>query len=452
MPVRKPRTPTKPVFSRREGAPKTTDYGLVHDMVMKHGVKKIRDTPALRTLRTELVFFLEHADRRNLGLTFVKCKKPDCACGGWAADWGTGFLKDFEKLGSTMPTPTPSDSLPGHYKTYREHLEAVPGQRARPDLYCPSRIRNKLGWCSDCRAFCFTSKTDKADHQRKVHGAIVRGVPQSDLSLTRLPCPGCDLDFDSKWSLSTHLKRSLHGRTKAKTLPTPVRGRRAAKIGEGRFKKNETRNKHAPVGPAEALPVPAAADRLAAQKRQKRSSPATVSLKKKPAAKPAQKKKTRKRRRSSSDEEDEETSVSYAESEEDEGEEEGASDEEGGGLGSSAEEEMGEPVDEKDGWMVVGILDERWVFDQKQGASRQYDLLFHAYRFKEKEKWRDADVQDEQDMPATVLSAWRVDHAPADVRWVAAKNSNRQAKRKMAEAKKLYVDSLKSNSSSAQRD
>jgi hypothetical protein len=52
----------------------------------------------------------------------------------------------------------------------------------------------------------------------------------------------------------------------------------------------------------------------------------------------------------------------------------------------------------------------------------------------------------------TVLSAWRVDHAPADVRWVAAKNSNRQAKRKMAEAKKLHVDPLKSNSSSAQRD
>ena len=41
--------------------------------------------------------------------------------------------------------------------------------------------------------------------------------------------------------------------------------------------------------------------------------------------------------------------MSYAESEEDEGEEEGASDEEGSGLGSSAEEEMGEPVDEKDG-------------------------------------------------------------------------------------------------------
>jgi hypothetical protein len=170
------------------------------------------------------------------------------------------------------------------------------------------------------------------------------------------------------------------------------------------------------------------------------------------AAAPINKRKRNCKRKRDEEEEDEDEDESEEErdelgeekgeeDEEEEEEEEGTEDEEAV-EGETDEEEEG---DAGKGWEVVGILGERWFLD-KRGASREYELLYEKYEFPASEKWRDANAQDEKDMPPKVLSKWRATNAPDSVIWVKGRGVTAS---QVTTAKAKYLASLAPASSSS---
>jgi hypothetical protein len=231
--------PTRQTFG---APPRIDDYGLVHDL-HKAGAATIRDTPAFRALREEQMFYLAHLDRGKLRIVFTKCRQPQCACNGAHEPWQEGFLKDFTFLGSRLPTVTPSENLAGHYKTLLDHFRTPAAKRARSDTYLPSRIKQALGWCcAGCKSYAFTSKTDRKDHMKTVHGALVRGTPKAELPVKPRLCV-CGQKFLSNWYLKTHQNRCDVAKKKTK------------KKKKGRFSESE-RLKKPPTVPAPPLMVP----------------------------------------------------------------------------------------------------------------------------------------------------------------------------------------------------
>jgi len=414
--------------------PRTDDYGLVHDFYNTFGVNKIRDTKELRQLRKELQFYLEHVDKRKLGLVFSKCRRQGCACGGSFEPWETSaLLRDFTHLGSRLPSATPSTTLPGHYMTLLDHLGAGPKDRLPSDSFCPSRISKGLGWCSDCPSYAFSSATDQKEHKKRLHGAIVSGEPKENLSLPTHSCGECEEVFTSLWERNTHLRRSKHTNApKATKLKNNKPGVPKSKVDHGRYTGGE-RNRKAPAGQT-ALPVPTSSASSSASvpsqsKRKQKKAPAT-----KGASHPPRKRARRRAAKSMSSSESEESEQSEESEEDFEESEEEKEEEEEEAEGESG----GEDCEEGNGWAVVEILGERWVVDKK-GADRQYHLLFQTFRFPENQKWRDAVVHDKHDMPPPVLAAWRVAHAPADAKWVAGKGVKKGA---VQAAKAAYIAKL----------
>jgi len=66
--------------------PKTSDYGVVHDVLTQLGVGIIAATSEYKAVMDELKFFLSHASKRRYATVFVACKKPGCKCGGHLAN------------------------------------------------------------------------------------------------------------------------------------------------------------------------------------------------------------------------------------------------------------------------------------------------------------------------------------------------------------------------------
>ena len=57
------------------------------------------------------------------------------------------------------------------------------------------------------------------------------------------------------------------------------------------------------------------------------------------------------------------------------------------------------------------------MIDRKGGYERQYTLEYKRYRFPVKDQWRNADMQDRDDMPSAVLARWRKDHPFEQIHW-----------------------------------
>ena len=157
-----------PEGSRLAAPPVVHDYGLVHDC-MNAGVKQVRDTPALQSIRQEFLFCLKHVSKRRYGLVFVSCQDVNCKCPGELADWNSSFMTELGSLGGTLPTPTPSAD-PDRYKTLKDHFES--SERPFADQHCPSRISKNLGWCERCPSYVFTSVTNANHHQSLLHGNV----------------------------------------------------------------------------------------------------------------------------------------------------------------------------------------------------------------------------------------------------------------------------------------
>jgi hypothetical protein len=226
----------------------------MHDFWKSSGAKTIRDTEALRRQQLEIVFFCKHLIRGTLTSTYAKCTDIGCKCGGWKENWDKGFLQDFVKLSRRMPPTTPSKSLPAHYMTLRDHLEAEPKEdreHKKVDYYLPSRIRENLGWCKFCPNFVWTSATERKSHLLKIHGAIANSDPESKLQLREYTCPVCNLLFKSKWALHAHRRRNqpCHPAQCSKKPKKPKK----TPIAKGRFSASERGKIVAPNSP---LPVP----------------------------------------------------------------------------------------------------------------------------------------------------------------------------------------------------
>ena len=157
---------------------------------MNAGVKQVRDTPALQSIRQEFLFCLKHVSKRRYGLVFVSCQDVNCKCPGELADWNCSFMTELGSLGGTLPTPTPS-AEPNRYKTLKDHFES--SERPFADQHCPSRISKNLGWCERCPSYVFTSVTNANHHQSLVHGNVSCAQPHFKLGLPTFNCTDAKL-------------------------------------------------------------------------------------------------------------------------------------------------------------------------------------------------------------------------------------------------------------------
>lgn len=136
-------------------------YGADYDEVKKVVTGSARQLRR-SNLDTEYQFVTKHMDKRLGTLIFSKCAGQTCRhCSEHPAQLAEKDMATFR----SFPTPTPSTSHEGHYKSFIESLRDAPSP---PCAYMPTFIEKHLGRCSEeaCQ-YVFGSQKDRDDHRRK---------------------------------------------------------------------------------------------------------------------------------------------------------------------------------------------------------------------------------------------------------------------------------------------
>ena len=145
---------------------KYTDYGLVHKVVADGSLVTLQRNPELHE---ELKFAVKHSERRLREITVKKCEDSEC-------DWcvrhpvRAKHAMAFVRQQGNMPSPIPSDTTPGSFKTYLEVKELPntgPVDEHMPGLR--ERREKGLGMCSICPCYVFESARDKQRHMSILH-------------------------------------------------------------------------------------------------------------------------------------------------------------------------------------------------------------------------------------------------------------------------------------------
>ena len=133
------------------------------------------------------------------------------------------------QAGGRLFEPTPSTQFNDHYMTFLEMYEkSMSGEKlATPDEHLPSELikdaKERLGTCSVCPAWMFTSKMEKNRHNSVLHSTkkpqaiSSQSCSSSSLSVQHV-CryDGCNRVFKTYHQLNVHRKAECHFRNKRK--------------------------------------------------------------------------------------------------------------------------------------------------------------------------------------------------------------------------------------------
>ena len=180
----------------------------------------------------EFRFLSKHADRRHNEITFSKCQfSRDTICDYCHKNpvRSKKVLDVLRQAGGRLFEPTPSTQFDDHYMTFLEMYEkSKSGEKlATADEHLPSELikdaKERLGACSVCPAWMFTSKTEKDRHNSVLHKtkktqAISSQSCSSSSRSVKHTCryDGCNRIFKTYHQLNVHRKAECHFRNKRK--------------------------------------------------------------------------------------------------------------------------------------------------------------------------------------------------------------------------------------------
>ena len=185
------------------------DFKSVHDLIMGPYSLLIKDV----SMMAELRFLFNHIDKKSNEVIFQKCHRPTCshctsipiiAGKAWEALKG----KEFK-----WPNPTPSESFPGHYKTFLEIDVEHPSSYITRDEGLPNSL--KVGDCPFC-PFMFMSAAERDKHLKVFHRDCKQRDPVQHKCLHIIKenksSKRCNLIFNSIHALRQHKKLVGHTR------------------------------------------------------------------------------------------------------------------------------------------------------------------------------------------------------------------------------------------------
>ena len=213
--------------NREQIAKRAEDH--VHDLVMGPYSHLVNDAKMMAELR----FLINHIVKKSNEIIFQKCNRPSCShCTSTPIiaeeAWEAMKNKEFK-----WPNPTPSESFPGHYKTFMEIDVESPSSYSTGDDGLPNSL--KVGECPFC-SYMFMSAAERDKHMKVLERDCKQRNPVEIKCLHVIKenksSKRCNLIFKSKHELEQH--RNLVGH---------VRKRRKANVGSNIPKKIPSRKK-----------------------------------------------------------------------------------------------------------------------------------------------------------------------------------------------------------------
>ena len=146
------------------------DHDAIHRLIYATA-KAQEEDKILKQLVKEFKFLCYHADRRRNFVAFSKCQllRPGKEC-SWCCSHPPKECEalDFEKhLNGLWFDPVPSETHPGHFKTYLE---------SKDDKISHQHDLFGVGKCSVCNNWWFSSITEMKRHCRLLHPKIKFGM------------------------------------------------------------------------------------------------------------------------------------------------------------------------------------------------------------------------------------------------------------------------------------
>ena len=155
--------------------------------------------------------FLNHMDRRHGMVSFKRgaCNINDCMCQSTPVK-----AKEVFKLSTSdrwhLAPVTPDPSNPDHYLTFTQAKKAL--HFSEPDQHL---TKAKYGRCDKCRAYVYTSASDKDRHILIVHGGK-HSYNSANKTKQQHVCKICEVAFDTRYKLQKHQLETGHKLTKGR--------------------------------------------------------------------------------------------------------------------------------------------------------------------------------------------------------------------------------------------